>query len=214
MAATTAATRQQAKGQAMDAQAVIAALKEADGEAALKILGDYVAEQLGGASGPPSVQDPNAPPMGADVGNDQKDKPPVGDQNMMRAMKAALGPELAEIRAMKAELAQCLDIARPNAKAELVRSMRTDGFDVKPHQEKLVLEAKTIEEAQTLVRGMRATLPAATPRNPALPPNGSGAGLTRAQAVTYNKMLNAGNPGAEQYRAECIKLNESQKGGK
>lgn len=209
-----AATRQQTKGTGMDAKAVLAAIKDQDEAAALAILEQWLAEQIqGGASGPPSVQDPNAPPMNADAGNGdpQKDKPPMnmGDkqnEQYQRAMKA----DMAEIRTMKAELVQCLEVARPAAKTELVRTMRADGIALTSHQEKLILEAKTIEEAKTLERGMRAM--GATPSKPPARQPADESGLTSVQATKYRGMVAQNNPRAEAYRDECVRLN-SKKGG-
>jgi hypothetical protein len=225
MAAKPAAMRRQTKGKAMDAQAVIAALKEADGEAALKILGDYVAEQLGGANGPPSVPDPNAPPVAQDAGNDpNKDKPPMnmGDkpEQMMRQMKA----DLADIRAMKATAAKeaadvktAADILRPRAKEEIVRAMKADGVPLTPHAEKLIIDAPTVEAAKDLEKGMRAMAPANGKRAQAVPAVGKHddvSGLTTTQAQTYRAKAAKNQQLADVYRAECIRVNGKKDGAK
>jgi hypothetical protein len=216
MVARKAATRLQTKGKTMDAAAVIAALKEADGEAALQILSDYVAEQLGGTAGPPSGGAVDG--MGADAGNgsaeDSKAKPPMNmadeQQRYSRAMKANLD-----------EAARGTAILREDAKRAIVRGMVADGIKLTPHAQKQILDAKTIEDAQSLERLARSmsAVPvegAKDPKKLAAPLGGKSgtAGLTRSQEAKYSQMSKAGNPRADAYRDECIKATAlAKKGG-
>jgi hypothetical protein len=198
MFATQAASRRQAKGKSMDAKAVLAAIKDQDEAAALAILEQWLTEQIGGAA-PPSVDDGTAPPMPA-AASDDKGTPL---QTLMRGMKSALD----EARSAKAEIDECLKVARPAAKTEIVRGMRADGIVLTPHQEKLILDAPNLEKAKAVAEGMRAMAPVVPARKPAEPAGGSTAGLTRPQAAKYQQKLAAGDPNAESYRAACVAAN-------
>jgi hypothetical protein len=165
----------------------------------------------GGDNGPASVPDPM--PQGAGE-LPEKDKPPMamGDEKkpdqMMRGM-------VAQFKSKMAEIESALELVRPAAKVELVRGMRADGIALTKAAEDEIINAPTLEVAKERAKGMRAMAAApGTKRTQAVPPVGeSSAGLTRAQSVTYNKMLASGNPGAEKYRAECIEINGANNGG-
>jgi hypothetical protein len=216
----TAATRQtKGRSMAMDpatAKTLLDAL-DSDDIAVVKAAVRKVAEDAltGGEVTPPSVPDPNAPPMGAEVGavDPNKNKPPMamGDDKkpdqMMRSMAARFDAKMAELDA-------ALVIVRPSVKLELVRSMRADGVALTPYAEKLIEDAPTIHEAQTIAKGMRAMAPAGARKEPAKQPNGGNDGLTAAQNKTYRGMVAKGNPGADAYRDECVKENARTKGGK
>jgi hypothetical protein len=81
--------------------------------------------------------------------------------------------------------------------------MRADGIELTPHQEKLVLDSKTVEEAKTLVVGMRAM--GASPAKPPARPGRSATGLTASQQREYEKIHRTNPERAEMYRDEIGK---------
>jgi hypothetical protein len=217
MVATTAATRRHNKGRnmAMDpatAKMLLDASESEDAAAMKAAIRKIVEDALsGGQDGPPSAQDPNAPPMNQDAGAVDPNKDKLGNESpMMRAMKA----DLAEIRTMKAELKEVLDVARPAAKVELVRAMRADNITLLPHQEKEIVDAPDLPTAKAIAKGMRAMAIPGQQRKHHEQAAGDAAGLTKTQAATYTRMMNAGNPGAETYRAACIDENKRSGGAK
>lgn len=217
MIAKPAAMRRQTTGnKSMDVldlvlAALAAALTAEDPKAAIQaLLSEVKALKEKGTAAPDSVPTPMPQGTGDEYG---KDKPPVamGDEKepdrMMRTMKA----DLAEIRAMKLEAKEALDMVRPAAKAEIVRTMRADGIALTPHAEKLILDAPTVDAAKDRAETIRAMAPAGAKRQQSLPPMGDEAGLTPAQSAKYRGMVVANNPRAETYRDECVRQNK--KGG-
>jgi hypothetical protein len=196
--------------------ALTAALTAEDPKMAIDAL---IAEikRLKGASGdaaPANVPDPNAPPMGADVG-----KGPPSPDKMPDAQMRAMAAEVVNIRKMGAEIKQfhgeakaAAELLRPKAKEALVLSMRADGLTVTPHGEKLITEASTLEEAQILAKGMRAM--SATPTKPPARLPADEGGLTPEQAAKYRAMVAKGNPRAESFRDESVKTNTKKGGAK
>ncbi len=212
----TAATRR-TKGMSMDAKAVLAAIKDQDEAAALAILEQWLTEQISGAAEPSSVPDPNAPPMGAGVGNvpsnePSKDKMPPDAMRAMAAEVTSVRAMGVEVRQLRDELKAAADIVRPSAKVELVRAMRADGIALSPHQEKRITDAPTIEVAKDRAETMRAMAPVSTRKDPAKPP-GDDVGLTAEQATKYRGMVAANNPRAESWRDETIRANSKAKKG-
>lgn len=217
MVSRSAATRRQTKGKTMDAAAVIAALKEADGEAALQILSEYVAEQLGGAKPPDS--EGGAGSMSADAGtgngmdNDPKKKPPMGMADEQQRYQRAMQSSLSEVQRGAA-------IVREDAKRALVRGMIADGVKLTPHAEKQILGAGTIEEAEKLAKFARsmsvAPVEGATdPKKPAAPPTDRAAiaGLTPFQRQQYAKHARRDLEKAMAFLKQCEKTN-AQRAGK
>lgn len=206
-----AAMRRQTKGRAMDAAAVIAALKEADGEAALQILSEYVAEQLGGAAPPSGSGDG----MGADAGNGdpQKDKPPMnmGDEKNVGAQYS---------RAMRAnldEIERGKRIVQTDAKRAIVRGMKADGLTLTPHAEKQIIEAKSIEEAQafeTFARSMSAAPVPGAEKKGAQPPadRNALAGLTLGQRQAHARYMRTNPDKAARFLEQCAKTNAARAG--
>ncbi len=218
MISRQAATRRQPKGTSMDAKAVLAAIKDQDEAAALAILEQWLTEQIGGGTnGPPSVQDPLAPPMGAAAGNAALD--PNKDKTPPDAMRAMVAKDATAVRSMLVEVVgfhkeakAAADILRPKAKEELVRAMRADGIVLTPHAEKLITDAPTLELAKERAESMRAMAPTGTRKDLARPPGDDG-GLTSEQATKYRGMVAANNPRAESYRDEALRANAKAKKG-
>ena len=205
--AATAAVRPQRKGQPVDIMLILAALEAAlsaeDPKTAISALIEKVKPLVGaGDSAAPSTPDPMNQEAGAVDPN--KDKP-SDTAPMMRAMKA----DMVEIRAMKAELKEALDVARPAAKTELVRTMRVDGITLLPHQEKQIIDAADLPTAKAIAQGMRAMALPGQARKACVPADGSG--LTPTQDTKYRGMVAANNPRAEVYRDECVRKNAQDK---
>lgn len=217
---TSALTRAQTKGRAMidatTAKQILDALGGEDIEAMKAALRGIVEAALtSGDNGPPSGAD-GASGMGADAGNNgadpNKDRPPMNmndeQQKYSRAMRAHLS-----------EAATSADILRKDAKAAIVRGMRADGLKMTPHAEKQILEAKTIEEAQSLERMARSMSAdpvegAQVPRKGASPPTDRNAlaGLTQGQRQSYQRHMRTDPDKAAKFLAQCTKTNAERKG--
>lgn len=211
MMATRAATRRQTKGYAMDAQAVLAAIKDQDEAAALAILEQWLTEQIGNGAGAADV----ALPMGAEGEGPSEDKPPMAMVDKDKIDVASMRSMRAEIAKGAAEVQTALALIRPAAKVELVRAMRADGIVLTKAAEDEITSAPTLEVAKERAKGMRAMTPTGTRRTHALPPVGdNAAGMTRAQAAEYNRLVAMGSPRAELYRAEASKDNNAKAGAK
>ncbi len=207
----SAHARRMAMIDAATAKQILDALQGDDVEAMKTALRGIVESALtGGDNGPASV--PNPMPQGAGE-LPEKDKPPMAmvdekkPDQMMRSMKIEFDKKMAEMDA-------AIAIVRPAAKTELVRSMRAEGLPMTKAAEDEILNAPTLEAAKERAKGMRAMVAPGAKRTQALPPTGGNtAGLTRAQAVEYNRLVASGSPRAELYRSEALKDNEAAKAG-
>lgn len=217
-----AAPRRNERAMSMDAKQVLAAIKEQDEAAALQILEQWLAEQIGGAGGPGSEPMPANP-------DDGKDKPPMGmsggggqdDQRQpmpARAAQAAAG----KVSAFEARAMRATQIIEDEAKRSLIRAMRTDGIELTPAAEKRIIGASTLEEAEqraALVRDMappaddkgeRAAV--AGKRSGAKPPTNQGghdpSKLNESQKRNYARYMRQGREDlAEQLYARSVAAN-------
>lgn len=151
-----AAPRRNERAMSMDAKQVLAAIKEQDEAAALQILEQWLAEQIGGAGGPGSEPMPANP-------DDGKDKPPMGmsggggQDDQRQPMPARAAQAAGKVSAFEARAMRATQIIEDEAKRSLIRAMRADGIELTPAAEKRIIGASTLEEAEqraALVRDM------------------------------------------------------------
>lgn len=203
---------------AATAKQILDALQSEDVEAMKTALRGIVEAALsGGDQGPPSVPDPNAPPMGADAGpmDPNKDKTPTDAMRSMAAGVDKIRGMVAETATLRDEVKAAAEILRPQAKLEIVRAMKAEGIVLTSHAEKLIVDAPTIEAAKDRAATVRAMAPVGTKRPQVTPPTHSSgidtAGLTPGQLTSYNRYMRAGKPDmAARFVETCAKTNATR----